>query len=134
MNVVKRILLSLLAGVLLAGCKIQPEPAPEELYGVYKDRLSGRGTLELNGEILTVDWVSPTLGSTHYEIPYEYKAKQNILSYTDAIRVEIDPDGTTTEVYKDGTGYFTVGDGTLSWHNDLDVADDVVFIKQASNP
>ena len=137
---------------------VTPDPAPEEtepevtvvavdpaLEGDYHEQIAGRGMLSLQctsdgGADISVHWSSSASESSEWSIHVTYDEEKNALVYTDAVKTdfvyESEDKSTETEDYSDGTGYFEIGDDTLTWHDDKqgEGAEPSVFVKNGSEP
>ena len=111
---------------------------PAELEGTYAEEIAGRGNFTLakteTGAHLDVSWSSSAFETTHWDIDVTYDEEKNALVYENAVKTnmvfESGDKHTDTEEYNDGTGYFEIGDGTLTWYDDMEKdRDPAVFRK-----
>lgn len=110
----------------------------DELTGMYYDQIAGRGMLELtktddSNALIDIRWSNTAAENAHWTMNVSLQG--NNLTYSDGTYTieTYDSSGNHSdeEVYKDGTGYFEISEGMLTWHNDKDELgnQDTVFVR-----
>jgi len=118
----------------------------EELNGYvgdYADSVSQRATLNIakgDGKTLvfTVHWGSGADEATEWKMTGTYNPSTYHFDYANCVKTNIktvDGKEVKEEVYNDGTGYFSIEGGALTWHtnkaNDHSAEQDLIFEKVA---
>jgi len=113
------------------------------LVGDYTDSVSQRATLNIaKGEgkslVFTIHWGSSADEATEWKMTGTYDPATYHFDYANGVKTNIktvDGKETKEEVYNNGTGYFSIEGGALTWHtnmaNDHSADQDLVFNKNA---
>ena len=116
------------------------EAVPAELEGTYYEQIAGRGSFVLfrtdTGAHLDVIWGSSAFETSRWEIEVTYDRENSRLVYENAFKTDVvfesETKSTETVAYDNGTGYFEIGDGTLTWYDDMAEGDEPsVFVKDS---
>jgi len=111
--------------------------------GDYQDSVSQRATLNIakgDGKslVFTVRWGASADETTEWKMTGTYDPATYRFNYANAVKTNIktvDGKEVKEEVYNDGTGYFSIEGGALTWHtnvaNDYSGDQDLVFGKAA---
>lgn len=126
-----------------AGAGDISEDQLKDLVGDYQDPKSQRASLNIaRGEgkslIFTVTWSTSADETTEWKMTGTYDPKTYHFDYANGVKTTIktvDGKETKTEVYNNGTGYFSIEGGAMTWHtnmpNDYDGNEDIIFDKVA---
>lgn len=143
----KLLLFVMIIGLLLTSCgkkqetiNNDPIEISEDYLGYFYEKTVGRGVLNLtnpasDGSVdVTIDWGSSSAETAHWEMKAQFDPSKNVFTYKDGIHTvrTYDNAGNFDEkdVYKNGTGTFTVDGFDLIWHSDSDeYGEDVVFAR-----
>lgn len=144
----KLLFILLIVGLLLTSCGKKQEPVnnepieiSEDYLGYFYEKEAGRAVLSIKNPRddgsadVVIDWGSSASETAHWEMLVKFDPKANMFSYKDGLHTvrTYDTAGNyeEKEVYKNGSGSFTVDGFDLIWHSDKDdQGGDVVFSRE----
>ena len=115
-----------------------PGATPEEYLGTYFEPIAGRGSIEVKGNEISLNWSSSAYEHDEISFPTDYDETNKRINYKDAVRTRItytsETEHTDEVIYEDGTGYFEIGDDKLIWHDDKSESKETVeFVRNVEN-